>query len=363
MEIPQSDTPTPSKRLDDLPGYGKGRAAGSAIFSHSLGSNEAPDAVDPAIMAAVSAALSGDNRYPDLRGETLSSALALRHALSAEHIAVAAGSIVLLDQIMRGWCDPGDAVLIPWRSYEAYPIIAGLSGASLVTVPLDAEHRLDRASLLAAIDAHTRIVVICNPNNPTGTALDADEIDALIADIPSRVLIVLDEAYCDYSGSAAQVAASPSERLALHPNVVILRTFSKAWGLAGLRIGYAIAAPSIIATIHAIQPPFPIPGIVLAAAIAALDLEPAVTARIASNAIERERLIEGITAQGLPIAASQANFVWLPLCDDAASLNNHFARSGIATRCFPGEGLRITTGTPADTDAVLNAVARWRPNC
>ena len=362
MDSVLSGPPAPSKRLDGLPGYGKGRAAGATVFAHRLGSNEAPDAVDPAILHAVAAALTGANRYPDLRGESLAGALAQRHGLSAAHVAVAAGSIVLLDQILRGWCDPGDTVVSPWRSYEAYPILAGLSGATLVTVPLDASHGLDPAAFLAAIDARTRIALICNPNNPTGTALDADTLDALLARIPAHVLIVLDEAYCDFAGAAAQVAASPAARLARHPNLVILRTFSKAWGLAGLRVGYALASPAMIEQIHAVQPPFPLPGVALAASIAALGLEHTVTARIARNAAERARLTVGLEALGLPVAASLANFVWLPIGADATALNEHLARNGIAARCFLGEGLRITTGTAADTDAVLDAAARWRPN-
>lgn len=360
MDSIRPGPPAPSKRLDGLPGYGKGRAAGAAVFAHRLGSNEAPDAVDPAIRRAISDALAGANRYPDLRGETLAAALAARHGLDPAQVAVAAGSIVLLDQILRGWCDPGDEVVAPWRSYEAYPIIAGLSGAALVTVPLDAGHRLDRAAFLAAIGPRTRIALICNPNNPTGTALDADALDTLIAVIPADVLVVLDEAYCDFAESAAQVAGSPAARLARHPNLVILRTFSKAWGLAGLRVGHAMAAPAIIEAIHAVQPPFPLPGVALAAALAALELEPAVTDRIARNATERARLTEGMTAQGLPVAASQANFVWLPLGAEASALNDHLAQNGIAARCFAGEGLRITTGTATDTDAVLDAVTRWR---
>jgi histidinol-phosphate aminotransferase len=355
-------SPAPSRRLDGLPGYGKGRAAGAAVFAHRLGSNEAPDAVDPAILAAVAGALAGANRYPDLRGETLAARLAGRHGLAPAQVAVAAGSIVLLDQIVRGWCDPGDQIVAPWRSYEAYPIIAGLAGAALVTVPLDAAHLLDPATFVAAIGPATRIALICNPNNPTGTVLDAPALDALIAAIPPRVLVVLDEAYCDYAAPADQVAASPAARLARHPNLVVLRTFSKAWGLAGLRAGYALAAPAVIEAIHAVQPPFPLPGVALTAALAALEHEGAVTARIARNAVERARLAEGLAALGLPVAASQANFVWLPLADAAAALNDHLARNGIAARCFAGEGLRITTGTAADTDAVLDAAARLRPN-
>ncbi|WP_417588120.1 histidinol-phosphate transaminase [Pararhodobacter oceanensis] len=362
MRPDRATSPAPSARLDGLPGYGKGRAKGARVAAHRLGSNEAPDTVYPAITRAVTAALSGANRYPDLRGETLAAALAARHGLAAAQIAVSAGSIVLLDQIVRGWCDSGDEIVASWRSYEAYPIIAGLSGAELVQVPLNTDHGVDAAAFLAALTKRSRIALICNPNNPTGTALEPQALDALIAAVPAHILVVLDEAYCDFADDAETVAKSPAALLSRHPNLVILRTFSKAWGLAGLRVGYAMAAPEIIRHIHAVQPPFPLPGVALAAALAALDHEPAVTARIARNATERRRLSEGLRAKGVPVAPSQANFVWLPLGERSAALNAHLAQMDIAARCLDGEGLRITTGTAEDTDAVLDAVASWRPH-
>ncbi len=217
MPSTRPETPAPSRRLAGLPGYGNGRAGAAQAFAHRLGSNEAPDGLAPAILEAVVPALAAANRYPDLRGETLAAALARRHGLLPENVAVAAGSIVLLGQIVRAWCDPGDGIVAPWRSYEAYPIIAGLAGGRLVEAPLDRDHRLDPAAILARIGADTRIALICNPNNPTGTALAPTVLDDLLADVPSQVLIVLDEAYCDYSDEAPTAAASPARRLARHP--------------------------------------------------------------------------------------------------------------------------------------------------
>lgn len=352
--------PRPSARLDGLPGYGRGRAGHAETFRHRLGSNEAPDGPSPEALAAAIAALEGANRYPDLRGEALAEALARRHGVDADMVAVAAGSIVLLDQIVRAWCDPGDEVVTPWRSYEAYPIIAGLSGARLVEVPLDGACRADPAALLAAVGPRCRVVILCNPNNPTGTAFAPDALDALIAALPARVLIVLDEAYADYAGDARTVAASLARRLARHANLAVLRTFSKAWGLAGLRVGYCLADPRVIAALHAVAPPFPLPGPVVAAALASLDAAAAVEARVARNAAERERMAVGLRRLELPVAESRANFLWLPVGEEAAALAAHCREVGIAVRCFAGEGVRITTGTAADTDAILAAAAAWR---
>ncbi|HMM63370.1 MAG TPA: aminotransferase class I/II-fold pyridoxal phosphate-dependent enzyme [Mesorhizobium sp.] len=352
--------PQPSRRLAHLPGYGRGRAGQSTPFAHRLGSNEAPDAPTAAVQAAVAAAVAAANRYPDLRGETLAGALAKRHGVPVESVAVSAGSVVMLDQLIRAYCDPGDAVVTPWRSYEAYPIIVGGAGARLIEVPLDAGHRLDAGATSRASGAGARVVLLCNPNNPTGTALSPSELDDLLQALPPDALVILDEAYADYAGDAATVAASPARRLARHPNLVVLRTFSKAWGLAGMRVGYCLADPHIVAAVNAIAPPFPLPGPALAAALAALGEEDVVAARVACSVGQRRRMIEGLAAVGLPVTRSQANFVWLAVGDAAAALTQHLRQAGIAARCFPGEGVRITTGTAADTEAVLAAATEWK---
>ena len=353
--------PEPSRRLAGLPGYGRGRAGQAVPFAHRLGSNEAPDAPSAAVQAAAAAAFVGANRYPDLRGETLAEALAKRHGVPAGSVAVSAGSVVMLDQLIRAYCDPGDIVVTPWRSYEAYPIIVGGAGARMVEVPLDATHRLDAAALLESCRPGARAVLVCNPNNPTGTALAAAELDSLLDALPQETLVILDEAYADYAGDAAAVAASPAQRLARHPNLAVLRTCSKAWGLAGLRVGYCLAAPQIIAAVHAIAPPFPLPGPTIAAVIAALGEEEAIVERVARGVEQRRGMSEGLVALGLPVAPSQANFIWLAVGGDAESLTQHLREAGIAVRCFAGEGVRITIGTEADTAAVLAAAADWKP--
>lgn len=357
---PGSLGPQPSRRLAGLPGYGRGRAGQATPFAHRLGSNEAPEGPSAAVQAAAAAAIAAAHRYPDLRGERLADALAKRHGVPAQCVAVSAGSIVMLDQLIRAYCDPGDIVAAPWRSYEAYPIIVGGAGARLMEVPLDARHRLDADAMLKACASSPRAVLLCNPNNPTGTALAPDELDALIGALPGEALVILDEAYADYAADAVTVTASAARRLAQHPNLAVLRTFSKAWGLAGMRVGYCLAAPQIIAAVNAVAPPFPLPAPALAVALAVLDEEDAVAARVACCVDQRVRLTEGLGAMGLPVARSAANFVWLAVGDEAEALARHLHGFGIAVRCFSGEGVRITTGTAADTAAVLAATADWK---
>lgn len=347
----------PSPRLDGLPGYGRGRAGQSVTFRHRLGSNEAPTAPD--ILPGFNWQDTEINRYPDLRGDTLCDALSRRHDVGADMVAVAAGSIVLLDQLVRATCDPGDEIVTPWRSYEAYPIISGLAGARLVEVPLDPTGTADPDAIMAAAGANCRVVLICNPNNPTGTHLPDEVIDGLLGRLPDHVLVILDEAYADYAMDAAEAIASPARRLARHPNLAVLRTFSKAWGIAGMRVGYCLANAPVISAVQAVAPPFPLPTVAIGAALAALDRPERTAARVDRNAAERERLSAGLRRLGLPVAVSKANFVWLPVGSRAEALTAHFASASIAVRCFAGEGVRITTGTSADTDAVLAAASDW----
>ncbi|WP_448955188.1 histidinol-phosphate transaminase [Labrys neptuniae] len=351
--------PKPSARLTGLPGYGRGRAGQGVAFAHRLGSNEAPDPPSAAVQAAVATAMAGAHRYPDLRGETLVETLARRHGLPADMVAVSAGSVTMLDQLIRAYCDPGDRVVTPWRSYEAYPIIVGGAGACLVEVPLDGDHRLNAAAILHACKSEARVVIVCNPNNPTGTALAPTELEALLDAIPEQTLVILDEAYADYADEAGMVASSPARRLSRHQNLVVLRTFSKAWGLAGMRVGYCLADRSIVAAANAVAPPFPLPATAQAAALAALAEEDVVATRIAASLEQRQCMYEGLAALGFQVAVSKANFVWLAVAGEAEALTQHLHAAGIAVRCFRGEGVRVTTGTAADTQALLTAAAMW----
>lgn len=345
----------PSSRLEGLPGYGRGRATDALAFRHRLGSNEcdAPPSAD--VIAAAYTSLAGANRYPDLRGETLSAELARRFGLDATEVAVSAGSVVLLEQLVRAYCDLGDEVVSGWRSYEAYPIIVGGAGATLVEAPLDEHHRIDPKTILAAIGPATRAVILCNPNNPTGTALAPDTLNRLIEAIPPDVLVIVDEAYAEFNSAATRQA---SAGLARRGNVAVLRTFSKAWGLAGMRIGYCLADPAIVGALQAVQPPFPLPAPAIAMAVAALGDEAGLRRRVTQAQVQRTTMIEELRAIGLPVAESAANFIWLPLDEDAEDLSRQFQDHGIAVRCFAGAGVRITTGTETDTDAVLAAVTQ-----
>ncbi|UCI34594.1 histidinol-phosphate transaminase [Mesorhizobium sp. B4-1-4] len=354
-----SDAPRPSGRLAGLPSYGRGRAGQGVVFAHRLGSNEAPDPPSAAIQAAVARAMAGAHRYPDLRGEMLVEALASRHGLPSDMIAVSAGSVTMLDQLVRAFCDPGDRVITAWRSYEAYPIIVGGAGARLLEVPLDSDHRLDMAAILHACRSQARVVIICNPNNPTGTMLGPAELEALLDAIPAQTLVILDEAYADYADEAGMIASSPARRLSRHRNLVVLRTFSKAWGLAGMRVGYCLADRSIVAAANTVAPPFPLPMTAQAAALAALAEGDVVTARITASVEQRRRMSEGLAALGFQVALSKANFVWLAVGEEAGALTLHLHAAGIAVRCFHGEGVRVTTGTAADTQALLTAAAAW----
>lgn len=349
-----------STRLDGVPRYGKGRPGQKSSFAHRLGSNEAPDPLKEDVLAAVTSALRDGNRYPDLRGETVSMALAAIHGLQPDEVTVGAGSIVLLDQLIRAFCDHGDEVVAPWPSYEAYPILAGISGARLIRVPLDRDHRLSPAALLAEIGSRCRVIILCNPNNPTGTALAEEEIDELLAAIPRDVLIILDEAYVDYSVAPDEAASSPGRRLRKHTNLAILRTFSKAWGLAGFRAGYCLSNRSVIDALHAVAPPFPLPGVTLAAVMALLSRPQLVQARVEQNAAQRSKLTDELRSMGIPVADSRANFIWLPVGERATELATHFTAASVAVRCFDGEGVRITSGTSDDTAAVLATAATWR---
>lgn len=348
----------PSERLTTVPRYGRGRAVVSPIATHRLGSNEVPDCDDGLQWPAAQAAQTV-HRYPDLHGEPLIEALSLRFGLSQTDIAVGAGSIVLLDQLIRAFCDADDEILSFWRSYEAYPILAGISGVRLVTVPFGPDGQPDEDGLIEAISGSTRVVLLCNPNNPTGVTLSEQRIDAFLARIPPHLLVVLDEAYIEFASSPAEALFSPKRRLSIHPNLAILRTFSKVWGLAGARVGYCMANAPIIDALRTVAAPFPLSGMALAMAKAALARPDVVAARIARNASERGRLMKGLRTLGFPVLESQANFVWLPLGARASSFTEYLDRERIAVRCFDGEGVRITVGSPDDTTAVLGTAARF----
>jgi histidinol-phosphate aminotransferase len=308
------------------------------------------------------------NRYPDTAATALRERLAEVLGTAAgvdvgvDETVVGAGSTGVLQQILSSFCDPGDEVVFAWRSFEAYPILARLAGAVPVGVPLGADEGHDLDAMARAVTVRTRVVLLCTPNNPTGVPLDAAEVDAFLARIPGDVLVVIDEAYIEYSTAAGAV-----DSLALlrqHPNLCVLRTFSKAYGLAGLRVGYAVAAAPIAEGLRRTGLPFAVSALAQRAALA--SLEPAAAAemrsRVAEVVVERSRMIAGLRSLGFTTPDSQANFVWLRMPDPAReALVDLFAENHILVRGYPGDGVRISLADAAATDRVLDVLARVAP--
>ena len=340
--------------LATLPGYVPGRTVPGSI---KLASNESPFPPLPHVLERVATAAAGINRYPDNGSRELTETLAARFGVGDEHVAVGCGSVSLCTQLVQAVADAGDEIVYGWRSFEAYPIIAAVSSAVSVQVPL-ADHRYDLAAMARRITDRTRMVIVCNPNNPTGTAVGTTELQGLLAAVPSDVLVVLDEAYREYVTDPD--VPDGLTLLGAHPNLVVLRTFSKAYGLAGLRVGYAIAAdPAVIAAARQTQVPFAVSQLAQEAALASLEpeAEKQLLSRVADTVEERARVRAELISVGYEVPHSQANFVWLPLGERTAPWAQACAERGVIVRPFAGEGVRITIGGVTENDRLLEIAA------
>jgi histidinol-phosphate aminotransferase len=250
---------------------------------------------------------------------------------------------------------PGEEVVYAWRSFEAYPIITATSGVSSVKVPNTAEHGHDLEAMAAAITDRTRLVLVCNPNNPTGTVVRRAAIDEFLDRVPPNVLVVLDEAYREFVTDPDVpdgIAAYGDRR-----NVAVLRTLSKAWGLAGLRLGYLVANPEVAAAVRKVVTPFSSSMLAQAAGLAALQADTEMRRRVAIVVAERERLLDGVRKVYPEVPDSQGNFIWLPLGDRTTEIAAVCEKAGILTRPFAGDGIRVTVGTPEENDAFLAAIS------
>lgn len=345
--------PTPRPAVAALPVYRAGRAATDPTLK--LSSNELPVAPLPGVLERVTAELATLHRYPDAGATRLVEAIAAHHGLTPDRVAVGTGSVALLYALMAAYAGPGDEVVYAWRSFEAYPIAVGSSGATGVPVPLTADGRHDLAAMTAALTDRTRVVLLCSPNNPTGPALLATEVEQFLAAVPAGTLVVLDEAYAEF---VTDPAAVRGDDLLQRPDVAVLRTFSKAHGLAGLRVGYLLANPVVAGAARAVSPGFGVTAPAQAAAVASLAATDALAERVATVIADRDRVRDGLRTQGWDIPEPQGNFVWLPLGDDAAE----FAESvePIAVRAFPGDGVRVSIGTAEANDSFLAAARRWK---
>ncbi len=347
------------RALDGIPTYVPGKSAESVAVKYTIGdvvklaSNEAPFPPLPAAVAAIADAVAGANRYPDDSGATLREALAAHYGVRAEQVLLGNGSVELCRMALAATCEPGDEVVFGQPSFEAYPILAMQVGATIVQVPLTDE-RYDLDAMADAVTDRTRLVFVCNPNNPTGTTVGRDAVDRFLDRVPDDLLVVFDEAYREFV--TAPDFPDGLGYLDGHDNVAVLRTFSKAYGLAALRVGYAIAGVDVIGALRKVRVPFEVNSLAQVAALASLGAVDEMRARVEGVVAERERVQAAISDLGLDVVPSDANFVWLPLGEHAAVLGEYSERAGIVLRPFPDVGVRITIGTPSENDRLLKVL-------
>ncbi len=346
--------------ISALPPYvpGATAAAGSGP-PVKLSSNESPFGPLPSVVGAMGAGLATVHLYPDMFATTLTGRIAQRLAVEPDQVVVAGGSVAVLAHLLQAYCSVGDEVVFAWRSFEAYPILTRLVGATVVAIGLDSDLRHDVTAMAAAVTPRTRVVLLCSPNNPTGPALRRTDFEAFMAAVPRTVLVVLDEAYVEFVRDPEVVDGLAA--LAAHPNLVLLRTFSKAYGLAGLRVGYAVGGAEVVAPIRACVTPFSVSSLAQAAAVASLDVEDELFARVDRVVAERARLTAALEDLGWNLTDAQGNFVWLDVGEDALGLAAHLRAQPrpILVRPFGGEGVRITVGDVVNTDLLVEALARW----
>ena len=341
--------------LAGLPVYVPGKTVPGAI---KLASNETVHGPLPSVRAAIEQATGLVNRYPDNGCVELKAALA-KHVgsdFTPENIAVGCGSVSLCQQLVQITSSVGDEVIFGWRSFELYTPLTQVSGATAIKVPLT-DHTFDLYAMLAAVTERTRLIFVCNPNNPTSTVVDPAALSRFIEAVPSHILIAIDEAYVEYIRDGM---APDSLGLArAHDNVVVLRTFSKAYGLAGLRIGYAIGHPELITALDQVYVPFTVSSIAQAAAIASVQAADELLARTDALVAERDRVGTGLREAGFELPPAQANFVWLPLGSRTPDFVTRAADAGIVVRPYGTDGARVSIGAPEENDALLEFARDW----
>jgi histidinol-phosphate aminotransferase len=328
---------------------------------YALDANENPFPPLPAVRELLAAECGRVNRYPDRSVTALTDALAERLAVPASHIATGAGSVGVTQHLLHSLLRDGGDVVHAWPSFEAYPHLTGLCGGRSVRVPLRDEMH-DLPAMARAITGRTRLVIVCNPNNPTGTAVRRGGLEAFLDAVPDGVPVLLDEAYREFVRDPE--VPDGIELYRERPDVIVLRTFSKAYGLAGLRVGYAVAHEALAAGIRRGAVPFGVNSLAQSAAVASLGAEEELLQRVEAVVKERDRLACGLRDLGLPgpVAATEANFVWLRLGERTTAFAEACAAAGVTVRAFPGEGARVTVGEPEANDIVLRTAAAYVPH-
>ncbi len=345
--------------LDGVPAYvpGKPAAAGGPV-AYKLSSNENPYPPLPGVLESALAAAGNFNRYPDMACTGLMNELAERFGVPLSHLATGTGSVGVAQQLLQATSGPGDEVIYAWRSFEAYPIITQVSGATSVKVPLTEGDVHDLDAMAEAITDRTRLIFVCNPNNPTGTVVRRAALERFLDRVPSDVLVVLDEAYKEFIRDAD--VPDGIEIYRDRPNVAVLRTFSKAYGLAGLRVGFAVAHEPVAAALRKTAVPFGVSQLAQDAAVASLRAEDELLGRVGSLVAERARVSAELARQGWTVPESHANFVWLRLGERTLDFAGACERAGVVVRPFAGEGVRVTIGETEGNDLFLKAAEACR---
>lgn len=341
--------------LSDLPAYVAGKGDAGKVVK--LSSNELPFAPAKPIIEAGEQALASTNRYPDAIGSNLVAKLAVHYRLNPEQVVVGPGSIQVLANALSAVAQAGNNVVYAWRSFEAYPILVGITGASSRQIPLNSDGSHDLDAILGAVDENTAAVILCSPNNPTGPSLTQTEVREFLGALPGQVLAVLDEAYFEFDTSPGHVDGVTL--LTDVPNLLVLRTFSKAYGLAGLRCGYGLTSAFLAEAIRKVATPFGLSSVAEACALAALADEAAMRSQVLQICKQRERVVGELRNRGWTIPQAGGNFIWFagPVGEkvQAAALSQ-----GVQTRGFP-EGVRVTIGSRAENDQFLAAISSIKP--
>jgi len=347
--------------LVNLPQYKAGRRPqpGPDGRMVKLSSNENPFPPLPSVVAAIAAAAADVREYPDPAAVRLTTSISHHIGVAPERIAVGTGAVSLVTYLALAAAGPGDEIVYPWRSFEAYPIVAALAGATARPIPLSEAGRHDIAAMRAAVTDRTRLLFLCSPNNPTGPALTREEVRTLLAGVPEDLLVVLDEAYAEYVRDP--FAVNGIRDFADRDNVIVLRSFSKAYGLAGLRVGYAVGPADVIALLRSVALPFGVTDIAAAAVAASLENADELASRVTAVVTERERIVDELSQLGFDLPATEANFYWLPLGGDTGAFTAECESLGITVRPFADEGVRITVGMPDDNDRVVDIARHFAP--
>ena len=330
-----------------MPSYvaGKPPVERPGLTTYKLSSNENPYPPLPGVVEAAVSATARMNRYPDAANADLYDALAKAYGVPLDDLALSTGAVALIYQLLSAYAGPGDEVVYAWRSFEAYPIAVLAAGATSVQVPLRADGHHDLDAMAAAVTERTKVIFVCTPNNPTGPSVTQAELDAFLAKVPSHVVVAVDEAYCEFVRMEDAVDGIATYRR--HANVVVLRTFSKAYGLAGFRVGYAVAPAPIAATLRAMALPFGVNLVAQAAAVESLHRKAELLERVDALVAERTRVVLACREAGWDMPDAQGNFVWFGFPGEPDRIAAFVAAAeerGIVVRPLGDDGVRVSVG-------------------